>query len=91
MRGAASQVLLDEPRAQVNQVVDEGAGGVLPHERTTPKAKTDRLDLTRATGANLSPVWGLSLTHGLTELLVAPAEPGVSPRGPPTAIHRPND
>jgi len=24
------------------EVVDEGAGGVLPHERTTPKAKTDR-------------------------------------------------
>ncbi|MET1008056.1 MAG: DUF1015 family protein, partial [Propionibacteriaceae bacterium] len=28
------------------EVVDEGAGGVLPHERTTPKASTDRLDLT---------------------------------------------
>ena len=57
------------------EVVDEGAGGVLPHERTTPKAKTDRLDLTRATNANLSPVWGLSLTPGLTELLREPAEP----------------
>ena len=57
------------------EVVDEGAGGVLPHERTTPKAKTDRLDLTRATVANLSPVWGLSLTTGLTELLIEPAEP----------------
>jgi uncharacterized protein (DUF1015 family) len=56
------------------EVVDEGAGGVLPHERTTPKAKTDRLDLTRATEANLSPVWGLSLTSGLTELLTEPAE-----------------
>ena len=51
------------------EVVDEGAGGVLPHERTTPKAKTDRLDLTIATHANLSPVWGLSLTSGLTEAL----------------------
>ena len=51
------------------EVVDEGAGGVLPHERTTPKAKSDRLDLTRATSANLSPVWGLSLTRGLTDLL----------------------
>lgn len=51
------------------EVVDEGAGGVLPHERTTPKAKTDRLDLTRATSANLSPVWGLSLARGLTDLL----------------------
>ncbi|MBU3688189.1 MAG: hypothetical protein B7C54_08125 [Acidimicrobiales bacterium mtb01] len=57
------------------EVVDEGAGGVLPHERTTPKAKTDRLDLTRATRANLSPVWGLSLTPGLTALLDAPGEP----------------
>ena len=57
------------------EVVDEGAGGVLPHERTTPKASTDRLDLTRATNANLSPIWGLSLAGGLTELLAAPAEP----------------
>jgi uncharacterized protein (DUF1015 family) len=56
------------------EVVDEGAGGVLPHERTTPKAKSDRLDLTRATGANLSPVWGLSLASELTELLRAPGE-----------------
>ncbi len=56
------------------EVVDEGAGGVLPHERTTPKAKSDRLDLTRSTNANLSPVWGLSLTEGLTDLLRAPAE-----------------
>ena len=57
------------------EVVDEGAGGVLPHERTTPKASTDRLDLTRATDANLSPVWGLSLAGGLTDLLAEPAEP----------------
>jgi len=57
------------------EVVDEGAGGVLPHERTTPKASTDRLDLTRATHANLSPVWGLSLAGGLTALLVEPGEP----------------
>lgn len=56
------------------EVVDEGAGGVLPHERTTPKAKTDRLDLTVATHANLSPVWGLSLTQGLTAALSAPGE-----------------
>lgn len=48
---------------------------VLPHERTTPKASTDRLDLTRATRANLSPVWGLSLATGLTGLLAEPGEP----------------
>jgi uncharacterized protein (DUF1015 family) len=56
------------------EVVDVGSPDVLPHERTTPKAVTDRLDLTRATQANLSPVWGLSLTTGLSELLAAPGE-----------------
>jgi uncharacterized protein (DUF1015 family) len=56
------------------EVVDVGAGGVLPHEQTTPKAKTDRLDLTRATLANLSPVWGLSLCAGLSDLLAEPGE-----------------
>ncbi len=56
------------------EVVNEEADGVLPHERTTPKAKTDRLDLTRATRCNLSPVWGLSLTAGLSELLQEPGE-----------------
>ena len=60
------------------EVVDEGAGGVLPHERVTPKASTDRLDLTRATRANLSPVWGLSLAAGLTALLTEPGEPVAS-------------
>jgi uncharacterized protein (DUF1015 family) len=57
------------------EVVDAEAGGVLPHERTTAAASTDRLELTRATAANLSPVWGLSLSHGLTELLAEPGEP----------------
>lgn len=57
------------------EVVDEGSGGVLPHEQTTPKAKTDRLDLTRATDANLSPVWGLSTKIGLSTFLTEPGEP----------------
>ena len=56
------------------EVVDVEAGGVLPHERTTAAASTDRLELTRATTANLSPVWGLSLARGLTELLAKPGE-----------------
>ncbi len=56
------------------EVVDEGAGEVLPHERVTKKASTDRLDLTRATLANMSPIWGLSLASGLTSLLVEPGE-----------------
>jgi uncharacterized protein (DUF1015 family) len=57
------------------EVVDEGAGGVLPHERTISKAKTDRLELTRATDTNMSPVWGLSLTTGLSAKLQAKGEP----------------
>ena len=52
-----------------------GECGVLPHERITPKASTDRLDLTRATDANMSPIWGLSLASGLTALLTEPGEP----------------
>ncbi len=56
------------------EVVPEGAGGVLPHERTTPKASTDRLELTIATSANLSPVWGLSRASGLSRLLETPGE-----------------
>ncbi len=56
------------------EVAEYGDGGVLPHERVTPKASTDRLDLTRATRANMSPIWGLSLSQGLTDLLAEPAE-----------------
>lgn len=54
-----------------------GDGDVLPHERTMPKPKSDRLDLLRATRANLSPVWGLSMAEGLSGLCELP--------GPPTA------
>jgi uncharacterized protein (DUF1015 family) len=52
-----------------------GEGDILPHERTTPKAKSDRLDLLRATHANLSAIWGLSLSTGLSKLLDPPGEP----------------
>ena len=45
-----------------------GTGDVLPHERTTPKAKSDRLDLLRATRTNVSPVWGLSMAEGMSAL-----------------------
>jgi uncharacterized protein (DUF1015 family) len=49
-----------------------GDGPILPHEHTTPKAKSDRLDLLRATGVNLSPIWGLSPTVGLTDAIGEP-------------------
>ncbi|MGI9120132.1 MAG: DUF1015 family protein [Acidimicrobiales bacterium] len=54
-----------------------GEGDVLPHEQTTPRAKSDRLALLEATGANLSPIWCLSLAQGLGAL--------VEPAGPPVA------
>lgn len=56
------------------QVVDPGSEEVLPHEQTTPKAKTDRLELTRATRCNLSAVWGLALASGLSVLLDEPGD-----------------
>ncbi len=49
-----------------------GEGDVLPHERTMPKAKSDRLALIRATRANLDPIWGLTPAAGLP---VSTAEP----------------
>jgi uncharacterized protein (DUF1015 family) len=49
---------------------------ILPHEQTLPKPKSDRLDLLRATRANLSPIWGLSLTAGLSATF-EPEEPPV--------------
>ncbi len=51
--------------------------GILPHEHTTPKDKTDRLELLRACRANLSPIWVLSPAPGLSDLL--------EPTGPPVA------
>lgn len=49
-----------------------GKGDVLPHELTMPKPRSDRLDLLRACRANLSPVWGLSLAPGLSQLCLPP-------------------
>jgi uncharacterized protein (DUF1015 family) len=42
------------------RVEDYETGQVLPHERTLPGPKKDRLDLTRATRHNLSPIFSLS-------------------------------
>ncbi len=42
------------------EVVDEGAGGVLPHERVTPKASTDRLDLTCHQGEHVTDLGALT-------------------------------
>jgi uncharacterized protein (DUF1015 family) len=41
------------------RVEDYGAGRIRPHERTHPGPREDRLRLTRATKANLSPIFSL--------------------------------
>lgn len=41
------------------RVTDYGPGLIRPHERTHPGPKQDRLDLMRATKANLSPIFSL--------------------------------
>src|SRR5215213_3677572 len=41
------------------RVEDYGPGRIRPHERTHPGPKEDRLKLTRATRANLSPIFAL--------------------------------
>ncbi len=55
-----------------------GEGDILPHERTLPKARSDRLALLRATRANLDPIWALSLSEGLTAMLEPIERPHVA-------------
>lgn len=54
-----------------------GEGDVLPHERTMPKPKGDRLQLLRECRANLSPVWGLTLARGMSSALAGSDAPVV--------------
>jgi uncharacterized protein (DUF1015 family) len=53
------------------RVEDYGAGRIRPHERTHPGPKEDRLRLTRATRANLSPIFSLfpDASGAATEML----------------------
>jgi uncharacterized protein (DUF1015 family) len=64
------------------RVEDFSAGQVLPHERTLPGPKKDRLDLTRATRHNLSPIFSLSTEDAWP--LVAPAIESAQPWGEAT-------
>jgi uncharacterized protein (DUF1015 family) len=64
------------------RVEDFAAGQVLPHERTLPGPKKDRLDLTRTTRHNLSPIFSLSTKDPWP--LVAPAIDGEYPWGEAT-------
>jgi uncharacterized protein (DUF1015 family) len=61
------------------RVEDFSTGQVLPHERTLPGPKKDRLDLTHATKHNLSAIFSLSTRDPWP--LVAPAIEGEEPWG----------
>jgi uncharacterized protein (DUF1015 family) len=58
------------------RVDDYGPGRIRPHERTHPGPKEDRLRLTRATKANLSPIFSLyDDPRGATDAVLRAAEP----------------
>jgi uncharacterized protein (DUF1015 family) len=59
--------------------VEDYDGSVRPHERTLPGPLKDRLDLTRATKHNLSPIFSLSTADAWP--LVEPAIAGTEPWG----------
>ena len=70
------------PRARTGffarvRVEEYGPGRIRPHERTHPGPKEDRLALTRATRANLSPIFSLfgDPTGAARAALDVPAEP----------------
>jgi uncharacterized protein (DUF1015 family) len=74
-------------------VLEPPGRGILPHEHTTPKAKSDRLELIRATRCNTSPIWCLCSEPGLAQALGplpevpegrgTPAAAGTGPAGAP--------
>jgi uncharacterized protein (DUF1015 family) len=53
-----------------------GSDGLVPHERTLPKARQDRLALLRATRANLDPIWCLADEPAASALLALTARDG---------------
>ena len=57
------------------ELLAPGTGDIYPHEQTTPKAHSDRLQMLRSCRANLSAIWGLSLTPGLGALCELPGPP----------------
>jgi uncharacterized protein (DUF1015 family) len=73
------------------RIEDYGAGRVRPHERTHPGPKEDRLRLTRATRANLSPIFALYDDPGQTAwaaLDPADAPPLGEVTDPDGTVHR---
>jgi uncharacterized protein (DUF1015 family) len=57
------------------RLYEPSEGVVLPHERTFPKAKADRLELLRATHANTSPIFGMIDGGPMKQLVDASVAP----------------
>lgn len=87
---AAGEVVEDEPALYAYRMTPPDAAptlgylgalgvtdkdGLLPHERTTPKARSDRLELLTATRINTSPIWALSLAEGLSQIFEPTGRP----------------
>ena len=72
------------------RVEDYGPGRIRPHERTHPGPKEDRLRLTRATRANLSPIFSLYSDPGNSawNALAAAAEPWAETTDPDGTVNR---
>jgi uncharacterized protein (DUF1015 family) len=66
------------------RIEEYGAGRIRPHERTHPGPKEDRLRLTRATRANLSPIFALFSDPEGSAWEALAAAPGVQPWGEAT-------
>lgn len=71
------------------RVADYGPGRIRPHERTQPGPKQDRLDLTRATRHNLSPIFSLTARDAWPHLAEAVSrEPWAEATDPDGTVNR---
>jgi len=70
------------------RVTEYGPGLVRPHERTQPGPKLDRLELTRATRHNLSPIFSLHAGDAWQHLVPALGEPWGEASDPDGTVNR---
>ncbi|MGH9076711.1 MAG: DUF1015 family protein [Acidimicrobiales bacterium] len=82
---------LGEARSTVGAIgaleLSTPGSGILPHEETTPKAKTDRLELLRAARTNVSPIWVLSPASGLAAACAPPDHARARAVDPDGVVH----